>query len=55
VFITSLDAPDTEYPKVIPEDVDKCVADATSVREKIGKLWVSLDLLGVGGIACHAE
>jgi hypothetical protein len=55
VFIASVDAPDTEYPKIIPEDVDKCVADTTSVREKIGKLCVDRDLLGAGGIACHAE
>ena len=55
VFISSLDSSNAEYPKVIPEDIDKYIADAASVRKIIGKLCDNLDLLVVSGIDQHVE
>jgi hypothetical protein len=45
------DTSDAEYPKSIPEDIDKYIADAASVRKVISKPCDSLDLLVVSGIA----
>ena len=45
------DTSDAEYPKSIPEDIDKCTADAASVRKIISKPCDSRDHLEVSRIA----